>query len=111
MIKYYQDYAAYYQMDYDEFLTAAAQVANTEELLEVNLGQNTGTAELYLLMQAIAEDAELSVTDEQAIAMFTAMSQTGSHTEYENLYGMNHLKLITLQRAVLDHIKESIILE
>ena len=111
MIRYYQDYATYYDMEYEEFLSAAVGVATTDELLETNLGQNTGTAELYLLMQAVAEDADISVTEDDAITYFSSLSQTGSYTEYENIYGMNHLKLITLQRKVLDYIKELVVLD
>jgi len=111
MIQYYKDYATYYDMEYEEFLNAAVGVTTTDELLETNLGQNTGTAELYLLMQAVAEDADLSVTEDEAIEYFAGLSQTGSHTEYENIYGINHLKLITLQRKVLDYIKTSLVLD
>lgn len=111
MIQYYKDYAAYYDMEYEEFLSAAVGVTTTEELLETNLGQNTGTAELYLLMQAVAEDADLSVTEDEAIEYFSGLSQTGTHTEYLNIYGMNHLKLITLQRKVLDYIKATVVLD
>lgn len=111
MIRYYQDYAIYYDMEYEEFLSAAVGVATTDELLDANLGQNTGTAELYLLMQAVAEDADLSVTEDEAIEYFSGLSQTGSYTEYENIYGMNHLKLITLQRKVLDYIKALVVLD
>lgn len=113
MIKYYENYAQVYDMEYEAFLSAAAGVADTEELLTSNLGQNEGTASLYLLMQAIAEDADISISEEETIEYFNelAEAQSGDYTDYENIYGMNHLKLIALQRKVLDYVIENTVFE
>lgn len=111
MIQYYKDYAKYYSMEYEEFLSASTGAATTDELLELNLAQNTKTANLFLLIQAIAEDVGITVSDDDAIAYFSEISESGDHSDYEAVYGMPHLKLITLQRAVIDYIKDSIILE
>lgn len=111
MIQYYKEYANYYSMTFEEFISASMGVATMDELIESNLEQNTGTAGLYLLLQAIAEDAKIIVTDEDAIAYFSGLSQTGDYTQYETVYGMPHLKMIALQRAVINFMKESVVLE
>lgn len=111
MIQYYKDYANYYSMTFEEFISASMGVTTIDELIETNLEQNKGTAGLYLILQAIAEDAKISVTDDDAKAYFSGLSQTGDYTQYETVYGMPHLKMIALQRAVLNSMKESIVLE
>lgn len=111
MIQYYRDYANYYSMTFEEFISASMGVSSMDELIETNLEQNKGTAGLYLILQAIAEDAKIKVKDEDAITYFSGLSQTGDYTQYETVYGMPHLKMIALQRAVLDYLKESVVLE
>ncbi len=111
MIQYYKNSASQYQMDYEQFISAAAGANSTEELLDMKLEQNKNTASLFLLLQAIAEDAGISVKEDDAIEYFSSISQTGDHSQYENIYGMPHLKMFTLQRKVLEYIKENMILE
>jgi len=111
MIQYYSNYAIRYEMEYEEFISAYAGASSTEELLEMNLEQNKTTAKLYLIMQAIAEDAGISVKEDDAIEYFSGLSQTGDYTQYENLYGMNHLKMITLQRDVIEYVIDSAVME
>lgn len=111
MIQFYKQYAEYYSMTYEDFISASLGIETTDELIESNFEQNKSTAGLYLILQAIAEDAKISVTDDDAIAYFSGLSQTGDYTQYETIYGMPHLKMITLQRKVLEYMKESIVLE
>ncbi|MDZ7837327.1 MAG: hypothetical protein U5N58_04920 [Actinomycetota bacterium] len=71
LILYYQDSAEYYEMEFDEFLTNYMNVSSTDELLETFAEDNRENAKFYLIIQAIAEDAGISVTDEDLNSYFT----------------------------------------
>ena len=72
MLKYYQDYADYYGMEIEEFLSSYVGVATINELLQANSASITEAANLHLIIQAIAEDAGISVNAEEGelIAVF-----------------------------------------
>ena len=63
-----------------------------------------------LIYQAIAEDAGLSVTDEDIKAEFADMEES----EYQDIvdhYGMPYIKCILLNNKVADFIYDSAIVE
>jgi len=109
-VKSYQDYADYYQMELDDFLAAYVGYASKEELLESNLEANTNYANYSLIMQAIAEDAGITVSDEDISAFFVKYFETDDYSEYETEYGMNYLKQVVLYQNVLDYIKSTAVL-
>ncbi|NSW91711.1 MAG: trigger factor [Firmicutes bacterium] len=111
LISYYQDYANYYNMDLKEFLNTYVGVSTTEELLEKSLDDNTKTATFYLIVQAIAEDAGISVTDDDVAEYFTEYMKMEDYSEYKEFYGMPYLKLIALNRAVMDYLEDNAIME
>jgi len=111
LIYYYEDYADYYEMDLDEFLSTYAGVSNTDELLEANLDDNTETARFYLIFQAIAEDAGITVTDDDVAAYFIEYVGVEDYSEYEESYGMPYLKLTVLHQSVMDYIIDKAIME
>ena len=111
MIQYYMGYANYYSLEYEEFLSTYLNVTTTDELIELNLDGNTKTSEMFLIMQAIAEDAGITVTEDDTKVYFTENQNAEDFSEYENVYGMPHLKMITIQQQVLSHIKENITLD
>lgn len=111
LIRYYEDYADYYEMDFDEFLSSYVGISNTDELLEEYLDDNKETARLYLIFQAIAEDAGITVTDDDVAAYFAEYMGVEDYSEYKESYGMPYLKLTVLHQAVMDHIINSAIME
>jgi trigger factor len=111
MLQYYRDYAVYYDMEFEEFLSASSGVSSAEELIESNLVQNTATSELFLILQAIAEDAKIKVSEEDATEYFSGVSDSRSYADFENKYGQPHLMLFTLQNAVLEYIKDAAVKE
>ena len=111
VIKYYQDYADYYQITLDEFLQQYVNVENQEALLEQYKEDNAKVAKTHLIMQAVAEDAKIKATADDVQAYFTNYMTTEDYSEYEEIYGLNYLKLTALVQMVIDHIQSSAILE
>jgi trigger factor len=111
LLSYYQDYAEYYGMEIEEFLSTYVGVVTTDELLQENMADMTEVANLYLIVQAIAEDAGISVGDEDVTAYFEAYLGSDDYSDYEEYYGMPYLKLVTLNQAVMDYLKDKAVLE
>ncbi|UNC92218.1 trigger factor [Candidatus Contubernalis alkaliaceticus] len=111
LIYYYQDYADYNDMDFEEFLITYMGVSTTEELLKEYLDNNTETAKFNLIMQAIAEDASISVNDDDVVAHFTEFVGAQDYSELEEYYGMPYLKLMVLHQSVLDYLEDNIVMD
>ncbi|MFA5341669.1 MAG: FKBP-type peptidyl-prolyl cis-trans isomerase [Clostridia bacterium] len=111
VIRYYQDYADYYEMELDEFLIQYVNVESQEALLEQYKEENEKVARTHLIMQAVAEDAKIKATADDVQAYFTNYMTTEDYSEYEEIYGLNYLKLTALVQMVIDHIQSSAILE
>lgn len=110
MIKYYRDYADYLGMEIEEFLSSYVGVTTIDELIEVNSASITESASFYLIIQAIAEDAGISVSDEDVAAYFKDHTGSDDYSAYEEQYGMPYLKLITLQQVVMDYLEDNAVL-
>jgi trigger factor len=111
LISYYQDYAEYYGMEIEEFLSTYMGVATTDELLQEKLADMTEAASFYLVVQAIAEDAGIFVSDEDVAAYFETYLGSDDYSDYEEYYGMPYLKLIALNQAVMDYLEDKAVLE
>ena len=111
LIQFYQDNADEYKMELNDFLMAYANFSNVEELLEAYLDDSTQAAELYLTMQAIAEDAGITVATEDVAGYFKEHMGTEDYSSYEESFGMPYLKLSVLNQAVMDHLQSNADLE
>ncbi|MDD5095274.1 MAG: FKBP-type peptidyl-prolyl cis-trans isomerase [Dehalococcoidia bacterium] len=111
MISYYQGYAESYSMDIEEFLSSYVGVATIDELIQANIANMTETAKFPLIIQAIAEDASISVSDEDVAAYVKKYAGADDYSGYEENYGMPYLKLITLSQAVTDYLVDNAVLE
>lgn len=105
LLLYYKGYAKEVGMEFPEFLTAYLGVATEAELLEMSKDESKHAAEYNLLVQAIAEDAGITVTDKDVSDYFLKYMQTDDYSEYETFYGMPYLKWSVLIQLVLDHIE------
>lgn len=105
MISYYRQYAEYMGVEMDEFLSTYLGVSTLEELTENNLEKNKQAATYYLVVQAIAEDAKISVTEEEAKASFEKNGSPDFDT-YKDEYGIGYLKQVALCQKVSDYIAE-----
>lgn len=97
-------------MDLDKFLSTYAGYASKEELLEKNLEENTKSANYSLIMQAIAEQAGISVTTDDVAAFFTKYYKTDDYSEYKTTFGMPFLMQAALYQKVLDNLRSTAIL-
>ena len=110
MLQDYREAAKDYSVQYDEFLNIKAGVSSEEELIEINRENNLKNATYYLVLQAVAEDLNLSVSEEDLVDYFTENSGTGDYSSFENRYGLPYLKNIILCQKTLDYIIENAVL-
>ncbi|MDD4493831.1 MAG: trigger factor [Eubacteriales bacterium] len=111
MLKCYRDYAKYNNMEFDDFLSTYVGVASVDELLAQNLEDSTEAAKYYLIIQAIAEDMKLTVSEEDISEYFKEYMDAEDYSEYESQFGMPYLKSIVLGQKVLDYMEENAVLE
>lgn len=107
MQAFYQDTAEEYEMDLDTFLTEFVGVAGMDELIESNQEENTNNVRYALASQAVAEDAGISVDNEDVAAFFAEYMGISDYSPYEEEYGLPYLKQLTLQRKVLELIMKN----
>jgi len=111
LIANYKDNAKYYNMKLNEFLSTYMGISSVDELLEKYTEQNTETANYNIIIQAIAEDCGISVTEDDLTAFFSENFGTEDFSQYKETLGLPYLKFTVLQELVLDHIIENTILE
>ncbi len=109
MLAYYEQMATMYGMTLDDFISAMG-MSSKDDVIEQNREQLTASARTYLIYQAIAEDAGISVNQEDLDEEFSDMSEE----DYKNLldfYGLNYIKLVLLNQKVSDLIMDSAVIE
>jgi len=111
IILFYQNYATQYQMELDDFLKQYVGVENQQQLLEQYKEDNEKVSEMHLVIQAVAEDAKIKATKDDVQNYFENYMQTDDYSQYEEIYGLNYLKLTTLVQMVLDHIQDNAVFE
>lgn len=104
-VAYYESTALAYSMELDEFLSSYVGVTSMEELLTNSQETIRSNAVYSLVVQAIAEDAGITVTEEDLSEFFLAMGSS-DYSSYEEQYGLPYLKQVVLGEKVLDLITE-----
>ena len=110
MQKYYQNYADQYGVDLEEFLSTYVGVSGMDELIESTQEDNTSSARYTLVVQAVAEDADISVDIEDLVAFFTTYIGVSDYSAYEEEFGLPYLMQLTLQNKVLEFMIENAVL-
>lgn len=105
MMQYYMEGAEYYGMAFDEFLSTYVGVASVDELMAQSRTSNTQQAAYTLAIQAVAEDAKISVSQED---MATYLPD---YEQYEEQYGLPYLKQAALSQKVTDYIIDHSVLQ
>jgi trigger factor len=111
MLQYYSDYAEYYGMDFIEFIQTYAGVSTAQELIDSNADSTEMTARMYLIIEAISEEVGITATDEKVNEYFSALMDEEGLAGFQETYGLPHMKMVTIQKSVLDYIMERVILE
>jgi len=104
MVKYYTDMAASYNVDMNTFLTSYLGASSVDDLVQANADSNLSDATYSLVAQAVAEDAKITVSDDDLTAFLTDM-KVSDPTQLENSYGVPALKQAVLVQKVLDLIR------
>ena len=111
LVDYYEGYAANYGLGFVDFLVQYVGVSSEEELLELHREDNDGTARMYLVLQAVAEDAGLTVAEEDIVDYFLRYVGSADYSEHTEFFGLPYIKLIVLQQKVLDFVVDNATLE
>ncbi len=106
MRQYYQMYADMYGMELEDFVSNMGGAASMDELIDTYHAQLEDTARIYLIYQAIAEDAGLSVSDEDIAAEF-ADTDADTYQQILDYYGMNYIKCMLLNSEVGQFLVEN----
>jgi len=104
MENYYKMSAMSYGMTLNEYLASYVGFDTIENLMEAASEELNSTSRFSLVIQAIAEDANLSVTEEALAAYFVKYTGSEDYSEFEGIYGLSYLKNSILQEFVLDYL-------
>lgn len=104
MVHYYEQAAASSEMELADYLTTYMGVSSVDELVESNADYNAEAARFHLVVQAIAEDAGITVGDEDVAAYFVEQYGVDDYAEYEEQFGLPYLKQNVLSRMVMDYL-------
>lgn len=104
MINSYTQTAEDYDMELDEFLSTYVGVAGLDELIETERDSIVETVNNTLVIQAIAEDAGITVTDANVADYFAEYFGTDDYSQYEEEYGIQYLKQGVLSQQVLNYL-------
>lgn len=110
MVNYYESAAVSYGMGIDEFLQSFVGVESLDALLEAANPEIVSASQVSLVVQAIAEDADLEVTEAYIGEYFIEVSGSEDYSEAEAAYGLSYIKYSILQEVVLDHLVEAAVL-
>ncbi len=105
IIDYYYDYADSYEVTLEHFLKTYMHMSDIDELLGKSRRENTEISAVYLILQAIAEDAGITVSDGDVSAYFEKNTGNDDYSEYAESHGLPYLKFLTLNRKVLDYLE------
>lgn len=111
LLAYYQDYAASYGMAFEDFLASMMGIESADQLVASYSEETLQRANYYMIMQAIAEDLNISVSTEDLSTYFEKYMDTTDYSSYETTYGLPYLKQVVLFQTVLDYMAENAIVE
>jgi trigger factor len=109
MINYYQEYANYYGMEFEELLSSEG-FSSVDELINAYYESNMTSASSLLVLLAVAEDAGFIITDEDVADYFQENDMSGEYDSYIERYGMPYVKHNVLCQRVIDYIIKNAVL-
>lgn len=104
MTNYYEMSASSYNMTLEAFLASYVGYDSMEALIEASNEQLVMSSKFALVIQAIAEDAEIIVTEDDLTAYFVKYTSSLDYSDFETLYGLPYLKNSILEEVVLDYL-------
>ena len=104
LVYQYEYYANMYGTDLASFLKMSAGVETTDELVEKNKESLTDAAKVYLVFQAVAEDAGIEVTPDELTNYLTSVSGNSDTASLETKYGKGYLALQALVQKTGEYL-------
>jgi len=106
MTNYYLSTASSYGVTLNEFLVSNFGLTSMDELYESAAQDLEDMSNYSIIIQAIAEEADLIVTDDVLRDYFVDINGSGDYSEFEDIYGIEFLKYTVLQQVVMDYLVE-----
>ncbi|MGI6315317.1 MAG: FKBP-type peptidyl-prolyl cis-trans isomerase [Christensenellales bacterium] len=100
----YHEYAGYYGMETDAFISYYMAYDSLEALLDNYQEENSKAAVQALVYQAIAEAAGLEVTEEALAVYFMEDFGDSDYTSYAEDFGIGYLRYTLLPRVVEEYL-------
>ena len=111
LLKYYEDYAQYYYgLLLEEFIIDYNGFASVDEFLEIMHDEVLSNATYYLVIQAVAEDAGFSVSEDDLAGFFAEQNGSEDYSSYEEQFGMPYLKQLVLSDMVIEYVAQNAVL-
>lgn len=110
LISYYSEYATYYGMTLEAFVTSVIQAESLEALLEDSAPDIESGVRYMLAVQAVAEDNKLEVSEIDIQNYFADVMGVTDYSEYEEFYGRPYLVQVVLSEQVGQLLFENAVL-
>jgi len=110
MISYYMELAEIRGMELEEIIMDEG-ASSIDELVMMNWGRIVERATTSLVAQAIAEDAGLSVSEQDMADHFAEYAWSDDYSILIEDYGLPYLRQTVLHQMVLDYILENAVFE
>jgi trigger factor len=104
LVDYYASQAASFGMELADYLSAYVGVTDEAALIEQNAESLTSQSNYALVIQAIAEDTGVTVSDDDVADYFEENMGSADYSTYESQYGLPYLKVVVLSETVMDQV-------
>lgn len=101
---YYINAANQYEMKVDEFVQQYLEAESLDALIEENRSQMESNARNSLILQALSEKLELTLTEEDFSSYFETNSGSADYSRYEQVYGKPYLGLMVRENLVMQRL-------
>ncbi|MBM7561745.1 trigger factor [Fusibacter tunisiensis] len=110
-LDYYEQTASQYGMTLIDFVNAYLQVESIDALLESSKNEHIESAQFSLIMQAIIESENLTVSEAELVEFFKVNMGVEDYSDYEARYGKPYLVFNILQQNALSLVIDTAVLE
>jgi len=111
MLHYYEGVAAQYGMSLEDYLSAAMGVDSVDAFLASSTDQVKELANFSLILQAIAEKDEITISEDDIALYFLVNLGTTDYAPYIDQYGIGYVKNSIVQSTVLENLRNNAELE
>ena len=105
----YETMASSYGITLEEALSMAG-ASTEEELREIYLEDLEDMAKNELILQAVAEDADIHVSEEDVADYFKTVMYTEDYSAFEESYGTAYLRRVALNNRVMEYLVDSAVM-